>query len=197
MISLNLTARLAALVLAASTCVQAQLFSQPPPRTGTTYDVGLAAGMVGGTLLSVRRWTESGHGLQLNFLPFYYEESYPTDGDFYYDKRVSGSSYDAFISIGGLYMKRMAKLGDVYVFPYGGGNYSAAYSGGTYTEESGTVRSGTKRTGTFALGGGMGAGISFWRLEASAMLGMRGAYDLKTETRRLTPAFDLGLHFRI
>jgi hypothetical protein len=197
MISLNLTARLVALLLAASTCAQAQLFSQPPPREGTTYDVGLAGGMVGGTLLSVRRWTESGHGLQLNFLPYYYEEKYPADGDIYFDRRVSGSSYDAYISIGGLYMKRIARLGDVYVFPYGGGNYSAVYSGGNYTEESGAVRSGTKRSGVFALGGGMGAGIGFWRLEASAMLGMRGAYDLKTETRRLTPAIDVALHFRI
>jgi hypothetical protein len=202
MINFTLPARLFVIVLAASTCAQAQLFGNPPPREGTTYDVGVAAGMVGGGGLSVRRWTESGHGLQLNFLPFYVEEKYPADGEDYFNKRVSGSSYDAYISLGGLYMKRIAKLGGIQIFPFGGAHYSAAYAGGTYEEETfsgGTVtRSGTKRTGVLAVGGGMGASVAFWRLmEYSMMLGMRGAYDLKSETRALTPSIDIALHFRI
>lgn len=198
----RLSARLFALVLSAASLAAAQgIFSPPPARTGTTWDLGMGAGMVGGGGVSLRRWSEGGHGLQINFAPFYWEEKYPEDGDMYYNNRVSGSSYDAFLSLGALYMKRIASLSNVSIFPYGGGNYTASYSGGTYEEElytGATVqRSGTKRSGTFALGGGMGAGIGFWRLEASILLGLRGAYDIEKETRSITPAIDAGIHFRL
>jgi hypothetical protein len=166
------------------------------------YDVGIAVGMIGGSGLSVKRWIGPKDAIQINFAPYYLEEKYPGDGQDYYPTRDSGYSNSGFLSLGALYLHRIGDFNGLFFTSYGGGNYTAYYHKEdfyTTTYYGGSTDHQVRNTlrGNVALGGGLGVGIEFWRFEASALLGLEGAYDLDRKTRQLTPALDLGVHFKL
>ena len=181
----------------------ASAFAEGRDTAYSAYDVGVAVGMVGGSGLSVRRWIGPKDAIQINFAPFYMEEKYPGDGGGYYPSRDSGYSHTGFLSIGALYLHRVAEFNGLSFSGYGGASYTALYHRDDYYETDSyygtpvdhTVRNSLK--GNVSLGGGVGASIEFWRFEATALLGLAGAYDLERKTKQLTPALDLGVHFRL
>jgi hypothetical protein len=173
-------------------------FSADRDTTSAKYDIGVAAGMVGGVGLSVRRWFGEKDALQLNFAPFYIESKYPEDDDgTYFNERVSGYSNTGFISLGGLYLHRIAEFNGLTFSTFGGGSYTGLFDNWDYTTADGDRHVNKSTRGSISAGGGFGGGIEVWRFDAMVMVGIIGAYDLENETKRLTPSIDVGLHFRL
>ena len=168
------------------------------------WDVGLGAGRVGGMGVSVRRWFDPKNALQINFVPFYWEEKYPADSDddYYSDSRDSGYANTGFLSLGALYLHRLGEYNGFYLTSFGGGSYTATFHNGDYWTSSysgSNVEHHVRKTveGTAALGGGLGGGFEFWRLDASVLIGLAGSYDLAKETKRLGPSLDVAIHFHL
>ena len=169
------------------------------------YDIGLAVGKIGGSGISVRRWLDPKNSIQINFAPFYTEEKYPADSDddYYSDSRDSGYSNTGFLSLGALYLHRLGEYNGLFLTSFAGGSYTARFEKSDFYTSSyyyGTdvehhVRNSVK--GTAALGGGLGGGYEFWRIDISLLLGIAGAYDLAKETKSLTPSADLSIHFHL
>ena len=169
------------------------------------WDVGLAAGKIGGSGISVRRWLDPKNSIQLNFVPFYTEEKYPADSDddYYSNHRDSGYANTGFLSVGALYLHRLGEYNGLFLSSFGGASYTARFEKSDFYTSSNYygnnvehhVRNSVK--GTAALGGGFGGGFEFWRIDISLLLGIAGAYDLAKETKSLTPSADLSIHFHL
>lgn len=168
------------------------------------YTVGVAAGMVGGSGLSLERWFGPDDGLRLTCAPYYNEEKYPEpDGDTYYPERISGSAYDGFLSLGGLWLHSIGHFHRFTLLGFGGGNYLGTFEKkdyvteySSYPYEDRVVRS-YEETSVLSLGGGVGGRVNFWRIDLSMLIGMSGAYDFTHDLKRFTPSVDVGAHFHL
>ena len=168
------------------------------------YDIGLAVGKIGGSGISVRRWLDPKNSIQLNFVPFYTEEKYPADSDddYYSDRRDSGYANTGFLSLGALYLHRLSEYNGLFLSTFAGGSYTARFEKSDFyssTYYGNNVEHHVRNTvkGAAALGGGLGGGFEFWRIDISLLLGIAAAYDLAKETKSLTPSADLSIHFHL
>ncbi len=165
---------------------------------GGKYSIGFGAGLTGGFGLSFKYWIDEKSALQINFLPLYFEEKYPEDGDYYFDPRISGYSNEGMISLGALYKHELgsAQSMGLSVFTYGGGNWLGIFNNKDYRTETRIVKSNETRHISSA-GGGFGGTLTIWRIELSGMLGFFGSYDAFSGTKSLLPSIDAAAHFRL
>ena len=175
--------------------------AQADEGSGKHYSVGAAAGMTGGSGVSVRIPLNPQSDLQLNFLPYYSEKRYPKDDDgFSTATRDSGYANFGIVNLGALYQRRLADLDPFRVFAYGGGNYMGVYHKEDYYysdySESGRETRNYLRS-LLTAGAGLGGGIRAWRFEATAMLGFLVVRDFHDETTNLVPSIDVALHFEL
>lgn len=173
------------------------------------YAIGAGAGMSGGNGISLQKWFSPGHGLQLNFFPYYNYEKYSQDDDDNWDDRDSGYTKTGLFSAGLTYLCKIEEMRDLRIFTYGSVSTLISYKNekyhnvnySDYTVSGGFVRevlSTTRVNDTeysMSGSGGFGGGFTVWRFTGTLLVGIVGTYNFTDEAARITPSIDVSAHF--
>jgi hypothetical protein len=171
--------------------------------------VGAGAGLSSGAGLSYKKWFEKKWALQVNLLPFYYQENFkPGGNNDTYRHNDSGFHDYGLFSLGLAYQRLITRLQDFRILSFVSAAYNGSYDKGDYyyTEErwesaagdyvdyhGHTVKNDMEHR--LAVGGGFGGEIFLWRFSLMAATGICAGYNFSDETVRITPTIEGSIHF--
>jgi hypothetical protein len=171
--------------------------------------LGIAGGYTAGYGLSARKWFNNTWALQLNMFPYYTQEDIgPVQ--LAGVKTDSGYKYVGDLSVGMIYLRKLADFRYGRMVWYAGGNLLTHYENYDYSEivDSGWSynstytewiehRSGKVMRNKITIGGGAGSEFYIWRFALHIMLGACAGYTVETKRISVLPSVEGGIQFRL